>query len=238
MTWRNDDRAGGRDGGQELFRLAGQMMFFPVTLFTWSLDTMLRMARPSPPGFERSGGAVPRQPLSAPVARSDAATAPAADSWRPAESQNPTTPGGAQVSATEPAPVPSREVNTMDTNLSDDMVKLVRYTIVSIERDHERIIHHNEEIVTDNLTDDAFASWMIASYLQSKEYMRKVDEDPRHKIRHDHKKNLRVCFEVLCRWPKQDRKYEKRQLEVLEGIREAILRRPLDTDDSEYGEAR
>lgn len=122
----------------------------------------------------------------------------------------------------------------MDTNLSDDMVKLVRYTIVSIERDHERIIHHDEEIVTDNLTDDAFASWMIASYLQSKVYKRRVDEDPDNRVKHDHKKNLRVCYEVLCRWPKQDRKYEKRQLEVLEGIREAILRRPIETEDADH----
>ena len=120
----------------------------------------------------------------------------------------------------------------MDTNLSDDMVKLVRYTIVSIERDHERIIHHGEEIVTDNLTDDAFASWMIASYLQSREYAQRRSEDPRHEIEHEHKKYLRVCYEVLCRWPKQDRKYEKRQLEVLEGIRDAILRKPMGTGQS------
>jgi hypothetical protein len=127
----------------------------------------------------------------------------------------------------------------MDTNLSDDMVKLVRYTIVSIERDDEKVIHHAEEIVTDNLSDEAFSSWMIASYLQSEDYRIKSSKDAKHRIEHGDKKYLRVCFEVLCRWPKQDRKYEKRQLEVLEGIREAILRRPIGADDADqYGEAR
>lgn len=104
----------------------------------------------------------------------------------------------------------------MDTNLSDDMVKLVRYTIASIERDHERIIYHGEKIVTDNMTDDAFASWVIASYLQSDEHARGGH------IEHHEKKYLRVCSEVLCRWAKQDRKYEERQLRVLDQIRAAI----------------
>jgi hypothetical protein len=105
----------------------------------------------------------------------------------------------------------------MDRNLNDDMVKLVRYSIVNIARDQERILHKGEQLVTDNMTDDSFASWMIASYLQSPEAARHPGE-----VSHEQKKYLRVFFEVLSRWAKQDRKYEERQLRVLSEIRDAI----------------
>lgn len=104
----------------------------------------------------------------------------------------------------------------METNLSDDMVKLVRFTIVNIQRDDERILHKGEEIVTDNITDDAFASWMISKHGAAAGGA--YGEDPR--------KYLRVSYEVLRRWPKQDRKFEKRQLDVLGEIRNAIREKP------------
>ena len=109
----------------------------------------------------------------------------------------------------------AREATMSDMSLSDDMVKLVRFTIVNIERDREKILAKDEEIVTDSMTDDAFASWMISKHV--KPHGGSGDDDPR--------KYLRVSYEVVSRWPKQDRKYEKRQLEVLEGIREAIEKR-------------
>lgn len=98
----------------------------------------------------------------------------------------------------------------MDRNLSDDTVKLVRYSIVSIERDDERIHFRGEEIFDDNMTDDAFATWVISKHGDAQG------------LSAEDRKYLRVSYEVLGRWPKQDREYEKRQLEVLEGIRDAI----------------
>lgn len=98
----------------------------------------------------------------------------------------------------------------MDRNLSDDMVKLVRYNIVSIKRDAEKIMHRDEVIFDENMTDDGFATWVISKYGDARG------------LSSDDRKYLRVSYEVLDRWAKQDRKYEKRQLEVLEGIRDAI----------------
>jgi hypothetical protein len=102
-----------------------------------------------------------------------------------------------------------------DRSLSDDMVKLVRFTIVNIERDNETIIvPKGEELVTDSLTDDAFAAWMISKHVKLPDPKGAGDEDPR--------KYLRVSYEVVGRWPKQDRQYEKRQLKVLQEIRDAL----------------
>lgn len=100
-----------------------------------------------------------------------------------------------------------------DTNLSDDQVKLVRYTIVSVERDRERKLEEDEILVTDELTPDGFASWRIAAYFQRPDH---------EEIPHDEKKHLRVCYRVLCRWQRESLLYERRQLDELRGIREAI----------------
>jgi hypothetical protein len=100
----------------------------------------------------------------------------------------------------------------MDRQLSDDMVKLVRYTLLNIERDQETILGQGEEIVTDNLSDEAFSSWMIAKH----------EPPERREPGKDASKYLRVSYDVLGRWPKQDRKFEMRQLEVLGDIRYAI----------------
>jgi hypothetical protein len=109
------------------------------------------------------------------------------------------------------ADIRSEERRAMpDTNLADDMVKLVRYSIVSIKRDAEKILHRDEVIFDDNMSDDGFATWVISKYGDARG------------LSSDDRKYLRVSHEVLERWAKQDRKYERRQLEVLEGIRDAL----------------
>jgi hypothetical protein len=98
-----------------------------------------------------------------------------------------------------------------DTNLSDDMVKLVRYSVVSIKRDQEKpLLVGEEKVFDDNLDGEAFTTW-VTSEVAGAEGLSEED-----------RKYLRVSYEVLGRWPKQDRKYEKRQLEQLEGIQRAI----------------
>ncbi len=111
-------------------------------------------------------------------------------------------------------PPPSREDTIMsDRNLNDDMVKLVRYSIVSIQRDKEEVlVKEQEKIFDDKLTDDAFATWVISDYASETN----MDSNDR--------KYLRVSWSVKDRWPRQDREYEKRKLEELEGIKEAIDR--------------
>ena len=103
-----------------------------------------------------------------------------------------------------------------DENLSGDDVKLVRYQIVSIERDRERILENDDELVTDDLTGETFAAWVIARHFQG-EHRPMIEK---------RKKYLRVCFRVLCRWPRQALRFESRQLGGLEGIERAIRARP------------
>lgn len=100
-----------------------------------------------------------------------------------------------------------------DKNLSDDMVKLVEYTIVTIERGEENILSGDRpklKLVKRNMTGEAFASWIISEDLKMENGGNEQNE------------YLRVYYNVLHRWPKQDLEFEEKQLDYLEGIRDAL----------------
>ena len=109
------------------------------------------------------------------------------------------------------------EGTTLLSSLSDDKVKLVAYTIVSLKRDKERIMPKGsgQILVTENMNGKTFASWMIARYLQSKDYQ---DLKPSEKMSKGDEKYLRVDYVVRRRWPRQPLRFEERQVEVLSEI--------------------
>ena len=95
-------------------------------------------------------------------------------------------------------------------DLNNNNIKLVKYTIVCIDRKHERVLHADERIVLDPMSHAAFTSWMIAEYLQSAPI---ADEEQPY---------LRVSFAVLASWPREALAYQERQREVLEQIRDKL----------------
>jgi len=113
------------------------------------------------------------------------------------------------------------------TNLRDDMVKLVAYTIVSLKRDDEKIMEAGQAsvIVTDNMTGDDFSSWILAKYLQQEvdpgngrpKTTRGKSIDP------EDLKYLRVYYVVSNRWPRQPMDFEEREVEWLGKIRDAMV---------------
>jgi hypothetical protein len=205
----------GMDAGMEILWVFGQMMLLPAAAFACSLELLLQTVRQFQAvtgqgidirqgSFQRPGSALLYpQPAARPQEPPISHPIPV-----PASPPNP----GEQRPAAENL---SRRRSMRDSNFSDDMVKLIRFTIVSIKRDDEHILANGlgEKIVTDNMDDEAFASWVLSEYFQ------RAGHEP---IDDDDKKYLRVYSEVLRRWPQQDRKYEKRQLGSLEGIEEAL----------------
>ena len=115
-----------------------------------------------------------------------------------------------------------------DTNLHDDMVKLVEYTLVTIERGLEQRLEGPEQIiVTDDLTGDAFSNARVA------EWFRKTGGEVEHEVEYEDKQGatkkkkekrkvnpdtLRVYYRVLDRWPKEDLKKDEKQVEYLRQI--------------------
>jgi hypothetical protein len=93
------------------------------------------------------------------------------------------------------------------------LVKLVQYTIVSIKRCAERILKQGEVIEAEEMSDEAFATYVVALYLQ----------EPDVEVPHEDKKFLRVYHHVLQSWPRQGKDCcTDREVDVLRGIEEAI----------------
>lgn len=106
-----------------------------------------------------------------------------------------------------------------DTDLRDDMVKLVSYSIVCIERGRERALVCNEcRVFSENLDDCDFDTWVVAEYIDEWQCSHQGRRFPCNK------KDLRVVHTVLGRWPKQDLHYEEKQLRRLAGIEEGVDR--------------
>ena len=97
----------------------------------------------------------------------------------------------------EPEPTVTAPGPWRDQDLGGDDVKLVRYFIVSLRRCHERLLPGGADhvVVTESMTGESFAAWRIAAYLASGE----------RKIRRDDRRSLRVTYEVLDRWPRQQK---------------------------------
>lgn len=123
-------------------------------------------------------------------------------------------------------------------SLDDEMVKLVAYTIVSIKRDEEKVMEGEQSegsiVVTDRMSGEAFAAWMIANYMQAElatiDQKRKNAPDDKEKRAIEEqlkelekeRKYLRVYFVVSTRWPREPKKFEEREVEVLREIKEKL----------------
>ncbi len=124
-----------------------------------------------------------------------------------------------------------------DRDLSGDRLKLVRYKVLFIKRDYEVAFPEREELVADDLSATDFTAWKIAEFIQrlgeeevprqwrQRNYPRDSRDEQRPVIRHLHeedKKYLRVYFEVLARYDREEFHHEERQVEVLEEIRDVL----------------
>jgi hypothetical protein len=107
-------------------------------------------------------------------------------------------------------------------DLNDDTVKLVAYTIVSVKRDKERVLPKGTDqiVIASNLSSEGFTSMIIAQYFQSQNYKDLAEDE---KVKEDDRKYLRVHYVVSRRWPREPIRFEERHIDVLAGIRDAIL---------------
>lgn len=126
----------------------------------------------------------------------------------------------------------------MDTDLSGEMLKLVRYQVLFVRRDCEHAFAETEAMIAESLDGEAFTAWKIAEFMQAlgrgeipiPERWRNKHYPPQECIRDgklidlppEDRKYLRLKYEVLDRYPRQSFNHEKRQVRVLKQIRDAI----------------
>jgi len=125
-----------------------------------------------------------------------------------------------------------------DKDLSGDDLKLVRYKVLFVKRDHEHAFPEREDLVSADIDESGFTAWKIAEFIQ------RLDETPVpdkwrikgyppdgtgkqiHRLPEDDKQYLRIFYQVLDRFPREEANYEASQIKVLEQIRDELARRP------------
>lgn len=142
-----------------------------------------------------------------------------------------------------------------DRDLGGKDLKLVRYKILFVKRDYEHAFNEQEELVHADTDDTGFTAWKIAEFIQklprdagtpegvripskwlSKNY---PPRDYRANgyltgLPDDDKRYLRLYFEVLDRYPREELEYQEQQLDILRGIRDDLggLRRGVGPADN------
>lgn len=203
-----------------LFHFATEMMLLPVRLFGMSVGLLARTAQEvqrlgaeAPGGAGRGSAVVPPWPVPAPFVEgapefvAETANAVAAES------------AGAVVDLAEPTNQEEKDMSC-DTDLSGKDLKIVEYTIVSvnpnIQDDNERILQGTRTIATsDDMNDTDFTAWVIALFIQ---------KHP-DRVRHQDKQYLRVCYCVQCRMTMPEVNYQKKQADALDRINATLERK-------------
>jgi hypothetical protein len=149
------------------------------------------------------------------------------------------------------SPTITEETKMPDQNLSGEDLKLVRYKVLFVKRDYEYAFREQEELVYDDLRGEDFTSWKIAEFIQGLHKNDDDNENPNPDhvvpskwmkknypgddcvqkrsgtayltaLPEADKKHLRLFYEVLQRYPREEFKHQERQIEVLEQIRDKI----------------
>jgi hypothetical protein len=189
--------------------LATQMALLPFRLLGWGLQLIGQPGE----GLQRlagggSGGRTDGSGVAAGLATgSGFAPPPPAPAWAsplpPPPSPLPSTGTGSAATpasaVTNLAATKKREERHMacDTDLSGTDLKIIEYTIVSvdpnIEEDELRILQPMRTVATtEDMTENGFIAWVIALYFQQPEH-RRIGEGE------NWKQYLRVCYCVQCR---------------------------------------
>jgi hypothetical protein len=210
-----------------LASLVARLVRLPVAAFVFGMEmfvlTLQGLQRFTDEGIEAmaGGAASARARQRAPSAAGGVRSEPAA-ALGPQAVEPGTTDGQPTTNLQkEPVAMP-------DTNLSDDMLKLVRYKVLFIKRDYEVAFPEQEELVHDNMTETAFTAWKVAEFIQRlaqteipPKWARK--EYPRTQGEKDAPKEIRDKWEAekgtktpLVYWlPEGDKKFLRVYFEVL-----------------------
>jgi hypothetical protein len=140
-----------------------QMFRLPMVAFIYTMEMMVKTMRGLQHMAESGSGTQVLAAIQRPQQDDSPAEAPPASGSVPQ-------PGTESVSvgAEQRAEANLKEKRHMpDTNLNDDMLKLVRYKILFVKREYETAFDEREDLVSDNMSSSAFTAWKIAEFVQN-----------------------------------------------------------------------
>lgn len=212
-------------------RLFGQMVMLPITVLVQSMDLFIKTIQ----GMQRAAD----NGLDAMVDNGPAIATAFRDERDFSSEILDSEIGGVTTDAT----TAKEKTKMIDKDLSNkDTLKLVRYKILFIKRDYEVAFREVEEMVSDSMDETAYTAWKVAQFIQNlADRKTKVppkwngypqnrdaparpyrDGDILLGLPEEDKKYLRVYFEVLSRYEREDAEFEQRQIDVLKEIRDRI----------------
>jgi len=120
-----------------------------------------------------------------------------------------------------------------DTDLSGTDLKIIQYTIVSVDPDIEeddlRILQPLTTVATtQDMNENGFIAWVIALYFQQREHRRLGEGE-------NWKQYLRVCYCVQCRMAIPETDCCQEQANALRDINRTLKRIARDKEDGEGG---
>jgi hypothetical protein len=216
-------------------RLFGELVMLPFTVLVQGMELFIKtiqgMQKVADDGMDVMAGGTTEAPAPAPVRHSD-------------QVGNTTGTETGGVDKDDAATNPKENINMSDKDLSGkDTLKLVRYKILFIKRDYETaFLPEREELVSDSMDATGYTAWKIAEFIQrlaerETRVPGKWDGYPENRnppalpyragdillgLPEDDKKYLRVYFEVLDRYDREEAKYEQQEIDVLKQIRDRI----------------
>ena len=135
----------------------------------------------------------------------------------------------------------------MDQDLNDDMNKLVRYSVICVDRENETVLQSTRDtLVKDRMDGGGFTAWKIAEFHDrlrngevdlpdewKKDPPDGLETTPKGKLANlpgEVAKYLRVPFHVIDRYPRERFKYEEKQIQVLKEIKTAMAKPDIPVD--------
>jgi hypothetical protein len=120
----------------------------------------------------------------------------------------------------------------LDTDLNDDMLKLVRWRVLWTEPDHEASLANGEEFINYRTDSCQYGGQIMVAFIgraqdpNSSEHaaLTRVVPDGVSGLTADNRRYLRAEMEVLSRQAKEEPRYDQRQTEAMEEIAERLKR--------------
>lgn len=199
--------------------MMGQMMWLPVSMLACWMDLLaaaMRAVQPQGP-----------QDFAAGYANAPGAVAPGGGSDSGSDRNNP---WAQRVGATNEAKEDRKMSSCCCSDRDGGMIKLIQYSIVSIKRCEEELLCQGEIIERTDMSPEAFATWIVALYIQGD-----LPNCRPRPLTRDDKRYLRVYNRVLEEWPRQkdDCCDDNREVTALHEIRDAIYKAIGGRGDSE-----
>ena len=194
-----------------MIQLIGQMMWMPISMLTGWMNivasTMRGMQQPGCPtcwrGLESSNH----------YGNAPGAGYPETETYRNHQRAQRV---GAKTEGKE-----DRKMSSCNCCCDNDggTIKLIQYSIVSIRRCQEELLCQGEIIERTDMSPEAFATWVVALYIQGD-----LPNCRPRPLTRDDKRYLRVYHRILEEWPRQkdDCCDDNREVTALHEIRDAI----------------